>query len=131
MSGSEDCPFCAISAAYSPTHDVPTTKSDVAYCILSTPHVLAFLDYQPIERGHVLVTTRGHYEKLSDVPLEQSSLLGAWLPVVSRAVMNVIEPDRPQDWNVVQNNGISTSMVGFAMSMRKSIHGVSESSFEL
>lgn len=107
---SEGCPFCEISTAYDPTDDIPLEAKDVAHCILSTPHVLAFLDHQPIERGHVLVTTRGHYEKLSNVPLVESSALGAWLPIISRAVVKVIESDHPQDWNVVQNNGTSRSL---------------------
>lgn len=35
--------------------------------MLSTRHVLAFLDIMPLTRGHVLVVTRGHWEDLGKV----------------------------------------------------------------
>jgi len=35
--------------------------------VLSTRHVLAFLDIMPLTRGHVLVVTRGHWEDLGKV----------------------------------------------------------------
>jgi hypothetical protein len=139
-----DCPFCGISAAYpiakvgntstSTTTNTTTSAylpqilSPLAYCVLNTQHVLAFLDHMPITRGHILVTTRAHCEKLSDTSITQSAALGAWLPLVSRAVMRVIlgrtaqqqeqkeqkEGERNEaavetgmgDWNIVQNNGL-------------------------
>jgi diadenosine tetraphosphate (Ap4A) HIT family hydrolase len=38
--------------------------------ILSTDHVLAFLDIMPLTRGHVLVAPRRHYEMLGDLGVE-------------------------------------------------------------
>jgi diadenosine tetraphosphate (Ap4A) HIT family hydrolase len=38
--------------------------------ILSTDHVLAFLDIMPLTRGHVLVAPRRHYEMLGDMGVE-------------------------------------------------------------
>lgn len=38
--------------------------------ILSTDHVLAFLDIMPLTRGHVLVASRRHYEMLGDMGVE-------------------------------------------------------------
>lgn len=38
-----------------------------AHLVLSTRHVLAFLDIMPLTRGHVLVVTRGHWEDLGKV----------------------------------------------------------------
>ncbi|OJZ92351.1 hypothetical protein ASPFODRAFT_28122 [Aspergillus luchuensis CBS 106.47] len=38
-----------------------------AHLLLSTKHVLAFLDIMPLTRGHVLVATREHCERLGDV----------------------------------------------------------------
>lgn len=80
--------------------------------------MLAFLDHAPISRGHVLLATRAHREKLSDVTVEEGRALGAWLGVVSRAVVGAVAEGEAEeegdgfegagggDWNVVQNNGM-------------------------
>ena len=90
--------------------------------LLSTPHVIAFLDHAPISRGHVLVATRSHRSKLSDVSLQEGIAVGKWLSIVSRAVMmgaatgqreshDEAEQDvEVGDWNVVQNNGTFLSI---------------------
>ncbi|KAJ1706829.1 HIT domain protein [Aspergillus flavus] len=136
MSTPSSCPFCNIASTYppmSPTAFTPenncpnfqNTKkpytapislpdsSDpsqpTAHLILSTKHVLAFLDIMPLTRGHVLVIPRAHYEKLGDVDIKVSRELGQWLPILSRVVMRTIfrEDDSSDwNWNVVQNNGI-------------------------
>lgn len=90
-SSSESCPFCRIAATYPPippsifhpqqkqdaAHEsaiIPTdtTQETHAHLVLSTPYVLAFLDIMPLTRGHVLVVTRDHYEKLKDMGVEVS-----------------------------------------------------------
>ena len=83
--------------------------------LLSTPHLIAFLDHAPISRGHVLVATRAHRDKLSDVSVQEGVAIGKWLSIVSRAVMmGATGRDSGDaadmevgDWNVVQNNGRS------------------------
>ncbi|MCJ1330377.1 hypothetical protein MMC10_007060 [Thelotrema lepadinum] len=131
LSAAQDCPFCAISAAFppSPTHAPSSSTSPpsppspsspsspyldppLAYTILSTPYLLAFLDHAPIARGHLLVTTRRHREKLSDVPMSEASALGSWLPLLSRVVAQSVDPGgEVADWNVVQNNGPRAAQV--------------------
>lgn len=71
------CPFCNIAATNAPIPlDQPDSnppESDTAptaHLILSTEHVLAFLDIMPLSRGHVLVTPRQHYETLGDMGVE-------------------------------------------------------------
>lgn len=64
---------------------------------------MAFLDIMPLSPGHMLVTTRRHHEKISDVSEEESRELGLWLPRLSRVLANVTGV---WDWNIVQNNGI-------------------------
>lgn len=44
-----------------------TQTDPPSYVILSTKHVLAFLDIQPITRGHVLVIVRRHCVRVSEV----------------------------------------------------------------
>ncbi|KAE8133011.1 HIT-like domain-containing protein [Aspergillus pseudotamarii] len=136
MSTLSSCPFCNIASTYPPipptaftpentrpnlqdtnksyTSPVPLPDSSdpaqpTAHLILSTKHVLAFLDIMPLTRGHVLVIPRTHYEKIGDVDVQVSRELGQWLPILSRVVMRTIsgEDDRSDwNWNVVQNNGI-------------------------
>ncbi|KNG88978.1 HIT domain protein [Aspergillus nomiae NRRL 13137] len=137
MSTPSSCPFCNIASTYppipptaftpdnTPPNSQNTTKpytsliplpdaSDptqpTAHLILSTKHVLAFLDIMPLTRGHVLVIPRTHYEKLGDVDVKVSRELGQWLPILSRVVMRTISGDQDSssdwNWNVVQNNGV-------------------------
>lgn len=54
--------FCDIAAG-----EVP------ARVVHETPEVLAFLDANPLARGHVLVVPKTHHERLNDVPAETAS----------------------------------------------------------
>lgn len=103
----EKCPFCNIAANYtasaSPSADYELV-SPTAFVVLSTPLVMAFLDILPLSPGHLLVTTRGHHEKISDVTEDEARELGLWLPRLSRVLENVTDV---HDWNIVQNNGMA------------------------
>lgn len=82
--GRSSCPFCNIAAANpsSPSgaavHAEPFDPSveGSAHCILSTDHVLAFLDIMPLTDGHVLVAPRQHYEKLGDMGVAAGQEVG-------------------------------------------------------
>jgi diadenosine tetraphosphate (Ap4A) HIT family hydrolase len=109
MDAPPPCPFCAIASSYPPvsptttTHPFdPSATSPPAYPILSTPSVIAFLDIMPLARGHLLVAPRRHAEKMSDLSADEAASLGAWLPLLSRALCRSVNV---RDWNVVQNNG--------------------------
>lgn len=41
--------------------------SPSCFLVLSAPSVMAFLDILPMTRGHLLVTVRGHREKIHDL----------------------------------------------------------------
>ncbi|MCJ1321443.1 hypothetical protein MMC15_006788 [Xylographa vitiligo] len=138
------CPFCAIAAAYPPSSSQSPPPSSttttaiatgslanppLARVLLSTPYLVAFLDHAPISRGHVLIATRQHREKLSDVSVEEGRALGAWMGILCRAVVTSVlgekeaggtkargtetgaEEDAVGDWNVVQNNGARAAQV--------------------
>lgn len=109
---SESCTFCTIAHAFppSPTLSPPTPSPNdnpvifpQAHIIISTDGVLAFLDIQPLTRGHVLVCPRSHVERVTDMTPTESCRVGAWLPIIARAVMKTAGV---MDFNVVQNNGI-------------------------
>lgn len=122
------CAFCKISQTYPPeahtnvpTDPDPEKIDPQCHLILSTPLVLAFLDIMPIAPGHILLTTRKHYQKLGDLQgskrpslwtntdgSETSRALGEYLPILSRALCRVTAIE---DWNVVQNNGERAAQV--------------------
>src|SRR5436190_449790 len=64
--------------------------------------VLAFLDINPLARGHTLVIPKEYYETLDQVPDETAAALGRVLPRLARAVMAVTGASH---FNVLQNNG--------------------------
>ena len=99
------CPFCEIAIHYPPTTSLESDHeltSPPAFVVLSTPLCMAFLDIMPLSPGHLLVTTRKHHEKISDVGEEEAREMGAWLPRLSRVLANATGV---WDWNIVQNNG--------------------------
>ncbi|KAJ5544894.1 hypothetical protein N7461_007198 [Penicillium sp. DV-2018c] len=115
------CPFCSIASSYLPTpFDDPesnpvSTDPDLmplSHLILSTEHVLAFLDIMPLTRGHVLVAPRKHYQTLGDMSVQAGQEMGKWLPILSRVVTKTVFGDDPdRHWNVVQNNGERAAQV--------------------
>lgn len=73
-----DCIFCQIITTYpvidpldpsfpQSTELSPERLMPPAFVLLSTPHVVAFLDIYPLTRGHVLVCPRRHAEKVGDM----------------------------------------------------------------
>jgi len=81
------CIFCKIIKG-----DIPSFK------LFESDKVLAFLDIQPLSRGHALVIPKFHGEKLADIPDEQ---LAEILPVVKK----LVKATGAVDYNVLQNNG--------------------------
>jgi diadenosine tetraphosphate (Ap4A) HIT family hydrolase len=109
------CPFCDIAANYPPSTSLECDHelvSPPAFVVLSTPVCMAFLDIMPLSPGHLLVTTRKHHEKISDVGEEEARELGAWLPRLSRVLANATGV---WDWNIVQNNGKVPSIKGITL----------------
>jgi len=53
----EDCIFCRIARGEAPAH-----------IIHEDADVMAFLDINPLSRGHTLVIPKGHYRDLLDLP---------------------------------------------------------------
>ncbi|KAK6515498.1 hypothetical protein TWF506_007832 [Arthrobotrys conoides] len=114
----DDCPFCQISRSNPPRAQItpytapstssPTHNRETTHMILSTPQVIGFLDIMPLSPGHVLLTPRHHAEKIMDLTPEEGASLGAWLPIITRAVSRAMQVD---DLNVVQNNGARASQV--------------------
>ncbi|KAL2193584.1 HIT-like domain-containing protein [Corynascus similis CBS 632.67] len=115
------CPFCHISSVFPPYDpaDPPPSSSPLlnpertspqpaTFIILSTPHLVAFLDIMPLSIGHVLLCPRPHRPKLTDVSPAESAELGRYLRILSAAVVRATGVG---DWNVVQNNGAAAAQV--------------------
>lgn len=107
---SPSCPFCGIASAYPPVR--PTSSAAAAralqrdanadanaearpraHLILSTKHVLAFLDIMPLTKGHVLLVTRGHWEKLGDVGVEVGKEVSKKLHVEHICAVYIVQYD--------------------------------------
>ncbi|HRQ72657.1 MAG TPA: HIT family protein [Phycisphaerales bacterium] len=64
--------------------------------------VLAFLDVNPLSRGHVLVIPKEQAETLDALSDDSAAALGRVLPRICRAVLRATGAT---DFNVLQNNG--------------------------
>jgi len=64
--------------------------------------VLAFLDVNPLSRGHTLVIPREPAETLDQLSPNASAAIGKVLPRIARAVL---EATGAKAFNVLQNNG--------------------------
>ena len=72
--------------------------------------VLAFLDVNPIARGHVLVIPKEPAETLDQLSDEAAAAIGRVLPRLSRAVLAATGAT---SFNVLQNNGRAANQAVF------------------
>ena len=89
--GAPDCLFCKILRGTLPAAQV-----------LQTDRVIAFLDIQPVNPGHVLLVPRDHHATLSDLPDELAAHAGSLLPRLCRAVRAATGAEA---LNVIVNHG--------------------------
>eukprot|EP00941_MAST-03F_sp_MAST-3F-sp1_P003855 g3855.t1 len=73
-----------------------------SFKIYDSPLVYAFMDINPLSRGHCLVIPKKKYEFLHEMPEETSAAIGRVLPRIAKAVMKVTGC---KDYNILQNNG--------------------------
>lgn len=91
------CVFCLIDAGR-----IPSCR------VHESPNVLAFLDVNPMEKGHVLVIPRRHWPTLADVPVGDPADAAVWaeltrtVRIVAKAVVKSGFSDGA---NVLQCNG--------------------------
>jgi len=85
-----DCIFCKIVKKKIPSSAVYENKK-----------VLAFLDIYPVNKGHVLIIPKKHYETLTDIPDELLADVMKATKKVAKAVMKAMKTD---GFNVGMNN---------------------------
>ena len=81
------CIFCKIVKG-----EIPSFK------LFESDKTLAFLDIQPLSRGHALVIPKHHGEKLTDIPDDS---LAELLPVAKKLAF----ASGAAEYNILQNNG--------------------------
>ena len=60
--------------------------------VLETPEAVAFLDVNPVIRGHTLVVPKIHHAQLIDLPEGLASHIGSLLPLLCRAIQRPRAP---------------------------------------
>jgi histidine triad (HIT) family protein len=73
-------------------------------------HVLAFLDINPLSRGHVLVIPKEPAETLDALSDDSAAAIGRVLPRLCRAVKRV---SGASAYNLLQNNGAAAHQAVF------------------
>ena len=85
------CPFC----------DLIRGAGEVSMCYEDTD-VVAFMDIQPVNAGHVLVVPREHYESLEDIPHSLATHLFEVAMLLAPVVKHVGDAD---GLNILVNSG--------------------------
>lgn len=85
-----ECIFCMIARG-----DIPSTV------VYETEELLAFLDINPVNKGHTLVVPKAHMEAIFDMP---SSLGGSLIEAMKRIGAALMQATGAEGLNVVQNN---------------------------
>jgi len=72
--------------------------------------VLAFLDINPLSKGHLLIIPKERKAYLHELSDEQAAAIGRVLPRLARAVMKATGAE---SYNVLQNNGAAAHQAVF------------------
>jgi len=97
---SDDCIFCKIVKG-----EVPCSK------VMDNGKVLAFLDIQPINKGHTLVIPKEHYETLLDTPDSSLKDMMSTAKKVAKSMRKTLKAD-----------GVNLGMNNFAPAGQEVMH---------
>lgn len=87
----QNCIFCKIVRG-----EIPSAR------VLETKAVLAFMDINPVSKGHTLVIPKDHHATFSELSADLLAQLGEALQKVGTAVKSQLQSD---GFNVLLNNG--------------------------
>lgn len=73
-----------------------------AHRVYEDEHVVAFLDANPISKGHVLLVPKEPAATIDQLSDESAAALGRVLPRLARALLKATGT---QEFNILQNNG--------------------------
>ena len=91
-----DCLFCKIVEGEVPCHKV-----------YENDKIIAFLDIQPLTKGHTLVIPKEHASSMDKLSSDYAAALGNALPLVCSAVL---KSTGATAYNLIQNNGHDAGM---------------------
>ena len=92
-----ECIFCDVMDGKLPS-----------YMIYDDDDCLAILDKYPIDNGHSLIITRQHYEKITDMSIDDVSRLFSKVPKIINAIIRATGADA---FSIAQNNGKSAKQI--------------------
>ena len=92
-----ECIFCDVIDGKLPSH-----------MIYDDDDCLAILDKYPIDNGHSLIITRQHYEKITDMSIDDVSKLFSKVPKIINAIIKATGADA---FSIAQNNGKSAKQI--------------------
>jgi histidine triad (HIT) family protein len=87
----KDCIFCKIIRG-----ELPSSK------VFESEKVLAFLDINPVSKGHTLVISKTHYVGFSEIPADLLTEMGKVLQKIGQAAKTRLGSD---GFNLLLNNG--------------------------
>jgi len=79
-----------------------------SHMIYDDDDCLAILDRYPIDNGHSLIITRQHYEKITDMSVDNVSKLFSKVPKIINAIIEATGADA---FSIAQNNGKSAKQI--------------------
>ena len=85
-----ECVFCKI-----------VNKEIPAYIVYEDEYSIAFLDINPLNKGHILFIPKKHYERLSLMDLEYSKNFYESF----QKFLKLFEEKLSKDYNIIVNNG--------------------------
>lgn len=86
-----ECPFCKI-----------IEKKQEAYIIYESENVIAFLDIDPINEGHILIVPKVHESSIDKMPLH---ILTEILELLQKIVPALKEVYKTDGYSIMQNGG--------------------------
>jgi len=92
-----NCLFCDIVGRRQPAHFV---YEDVTH--------VAIMDRYPIQRGHVLVIPKKHYDSIIDMPVGSVRELFGKVPAIAKGV---VLATGAEGFNIGNNNGIAANQI--------------------
>ena len=85
------CTFCKIANK--------EIESNIVY---ESNNIIAFLDIDPINEGHILVIPKEHYLDIDEIPKE---LLTRLLDITQKIVIAIKKTYNPNGYSIMQNGG--------------------------
>ena len=85
------CIFCKIVKG-----EIPCNK------IYESPTSIAFLDINPVSKGHCLVLPKNHYDNYLQIPLEEINNYQNDIHIVANKIDNILKPN---GMNILSNIG--------------------------